>query len=640
VPDRLDAVNVLGGSMKQVLRHKARVAVLAVLVLAVVAFGAAAQATHGGSSGNGVGVVHSYHNDTSAPLRDLALLPAPPMSGEAHEGNMNPRIPHSHANAPDPVVQSRAAAPNMPSPILNFNGIPFPGVNCNCAPPDTNGEVGATQYVQMVNEGIQVFNKTTGVSLLGPISISSLWSGFGGLCENNGFGDPVVVYDQVANRWLVSQFAGLLPITDECIAVSTTNDATGTWNRYGFHLGSNFFDYPKIAVWPDAYYMAMNVFNASGTAFLGPQAFAFDRTAMIAGNPATFQTPGITGGANEETFLPADLDGSTLPPAGAPNTFVEWPGGTSGNNYKIRHFDVDFANPQNTTFTQVATVPAAPFTALCPTTRNCIPQPNTGTKVDAIADRLMFRLAYRNFGDHEAVVGNYTVDAGAGRAGVRWFELRNVTNGPVTKQQESTYAPNDGVHRWMGSAAMDHDGNLAVGFSASNATNVFPSLRYAGRLATDPVNTLGQGEAILFPGRGSQSDTVNRWGDYSDLTIDPSDDCTFFYTNEFYPAGVSSFNWRTRIGSFRFSQCGGGGNTGTLQGTVTDSVTSAPISGVTVKAGTTSTTTNAAGFYSMTLAPATYSVQFGKQGFVRKTINNVVVNANQTTTLNTTLTPQ
>jgi hypothetical protein len=154
------------------------------------------------------------------------------------------------------------------------------------------------------------------------------------------------------------------------------------------------------------------------------------------------------------------------------------------------------------------------------------------------------------------------------------------------------------------------------------------------------VNTLGQGEAILFPGRGSQSDTVNRWGDYSDLTIDPSDDCTFFYTNEFYPAGVSSFNWRTRIGSFRFSQCGGGGNTGTLQGTVTDSVTSAPISGATVKAGTTSTTTNAAGFYSMTLAPATYSVQFGKLGFVRKTINNVVVNANQTTTLNTTLTPQ
>jgi hypothetical protein len=291
-----------------------------------------------------------------------------------------------------------------------------------------------------------------------------------------------------------------------------------------------------------------------GTTFLGPQPFAFNRSAMLAGNPATVITTGITGGSSEESYLPSDLDGSTQPPAGAPNSFVEWPGGNSRNNYKIWHFHVNFGAPSSSTFTRFATVPAAGFTELCPTTRSCVPQPNTTSRLDAIADRLMFRLAYRNFGDHESVVGNYTVNAGSGRAGVRWFELRNVTNGPVTKQQESSYAPADGISRWMGSAAMDKLGDLAVGFSASSSS-VFPSLRYAGRLAGDPLNALSQGEATLFAGLGSQTGTSSRWGDYSDLTVDPGDGCTFWYTNEYYPSGVSQFNWRTRIGKFKFSQC-------------------------------------------------------------------------------------
>ena len=214
----------------------------------------------------------------------------------------------------------------MPATILNFDGIPFPGVGCNCAPPDTNGAVGLTQYVQMVNEGYQVFNKTTGASVLGPLGITSIWSGFGGVCQTNGRGDPVVLYDHLANRWLISQFAGSPVPTDECIAISTTSDATGTYNRYAFHLGSNFFDYPHLGVWPDGYYMSMNVFNAAGTAFLGPQAFAFDRAKMLAGLPATFVTPGITGGASEPSFLPSDLDGSILPTAGVGNPFVSFPG--------------------------------------------------------------------------------------------------------------------------------------------------------------------------------------------------------------------------------------------------------------------------------------------------------------------------
>jgi hypothetical protein len=520
-------------------------------------FSASALAQGEGKSqaSGGLKVVASYHNDTSPPLRDMLVWP--PQSRPEHEANENPKIPFHHADSTDLVIQRQSVsmlsllAPNIPKTLLNFNGIPFPGVGCNCAPPDTNGAVGNTQYVQIVNEGYQVFDKTTGNSVLGPNSISSIWTGFGGVCEVGGSGDPIVLYDHLANRWIISQFASHIgsPPTDECVAISTTSDATGTYNRYGFHLGSNFFDYPKLSVWPDAYYMSMNVFNSAGTVYLGPQPFAFNRSKMLAGMPATFISPVGPLGSNIDPFLPADLDGSTLPPAGAPNSFVGFPG---NGKYTTYHFHVDFATPANSTFTIFAKPAAAGFTQICPNTRACVPQKDVpgSSRLDAIGDRLMFRLAYRNFGDHESVVSNYTVSAG-GVAGVRWFELRNVTSGPVTVFQESTYQP-DQTWRWMGSAAMDKRGNLAIGFSASSAS-IFPQIRYAGRKVADPLNTLAQGEAHLFNGSGSQKDTVNRWGDYSALSIDPVDDRTFWYTNEYYDV-TSSFNWRTRIGNFKFGR--------------------------------------------------------------------------------------
>ena len=504
---------------------------------------------------NEVIVGASVHNDTSPPLRDMKQEKVAKKA--EREANENPKVPASlkHKDSPDTAVQSAGSAAafaglNMPSPLLNFDGVPFPGVACNCAPPDTNGEPGATQYVQIVNEGYQVFNKTTGASQLGPAGITTLWSGFGGVCQSNGAGDPVVLYDQIANRWVITQFAGSGVPTDECIAVSTTSDATGSYNRYDFHLGTNFFDYPHLSVWPDAYYMSMNVFNSSGTAFLGPQPFAFDRAKMLAGLPATFVSTGITGGPGEDVYLPGDLDGSILPTAGAPASFVEFP---STGAYRVFHFHVDFATPANSTFTLFSSPAAAGFTLLCSTTRSCVPQAGTTNRVDGIGDRLMFRLAYRNFGDHEAVVGNYSVSSG-GVSGVRWFELRNVTAGPVTVFQESTYQP-DTTWRWMGSAAMDQQGNLAVGYSASSAS-INPQIRYAGRLFTDPLNMLTQGETTLFAGAGSQTGSLNRWGDYSAMTIDPVDDCTFWYTQEYIPSN-GSFNWRTRIGSFKFPGCGG-----------------------------------------------------------------------------------
>jgi hypothetical protein len=194
-----------------------------------------------------------------------------------------------------------------------------------------------------------------------------------------------------------------------------------------------------------------------------------------------------------------------------------------------------------------------------------VPQLGSTDGLDGIGDRLMFRLAYRNFGSSESVVGNFSVLSG-GVSGIRWFELRNVTSGPVTVFQESTYQPN-GDWRWMGSVAQDQQGNLALGFSASSAT-IFPQIRYAGRLVSDPVNTLAQGEAHLFDGTGSQLDTFNRWGDYSAMSIDPVDDCTFWYTQEYYST-TDSFNWRTRIGNFKFAQCASLTPTPTPTGTST-----------------------------------------------------------------------
>jgi len=492
----------------------------------------------------------SVRNDVSRPLR---AMPPKPFSRQAveRESNPNPRPVVSHRPyRPDGARQTRSFAPNMPTPTLNFDGIVAPGVSCFCAPPDTNGEVGLTQYVQVVNTGFQVFDKATGTSLLGPLDINTVWSGFGGACAGPSMGDPVVVYDQLANRWVISQFAGLDPdvMTDECIAVSTGYDATGSWNRYDFHLGSDFFDYPKLGVWPDAYYMSMNVFDPSSGFYLGPQPFAFNRAAMLAGNPATFVTTTSVLDSSNDTIIPADLDGTTSPPAGAPAPFLM--SGTAAT-WKLWRFHVNFGAPATSTFTLGGTLAPGAYNVLCPNDQNCVPQKPPSQNLDALADRAMYRLAYRNFGGHESLVGNQTVDSG-GVGGIRWYEIDHATSGTPAFAQQSTYQP-DTTWRWMGSAAMDRDEDLAIGFSASDAT-INPQIRYAGRLAADAPGTLAQGEAHLLDGTGSQTGTHHRWGDYSDLTVDPLDDCTFWYTQEYYAVN-SAASWRTRIGDFAFPSC-------------------------------------------------------------------------------------
>ena len=405
--------------------------------------------------------------------------------------------------------------------------------------------------MQWVNLSFAVFNKNTGVMVYGPAAGNTLWTGFGGQCEVQNDGDPLVQYDQLANRWVMSQFAVSVAPFRQCVAVSTTSDATGTYNRYEFTYGNDLNDYGKLGVWPDAYYITYNMF-ANGATFSGSRVCALDRAAMIAGTAATQQCFHLNGIGS---VLPSDLDGPTLPPAGSPNYML-----TDANNaLTMWRFHVDWATPANTTLTGPVNIPVAAFSHPCPTTQRgaCVPQPGTNQKLESLADRLMYRLAYRNFGTHQSLVVNQAVKVGNNKkntkTGIRWYELRN-PNGPVTVHQQSTYSPGTGVDwRWMGSAAMDKQGNLAVGYSISNSTALRPTIRFAARDATDPLSTLSS-EVNLLTGTGSQLPNLARWGDYSTISVDPVDDCTMWYTNQ-YLSVSGTFNWHTRIANLQAGTC-------------------------------------------------------------------------------------
>ena len=495
-----------------------------------------------------------YH-DVSPPLREM-IKNAPPPSLEMHEAEPVRRLPPPPGLVPlleDPIRQF-TTIPLTPTVGLSFEGLGQGqyGFTITGAPPDTEGSVGATQYVQWVNTSFAVFNKSTGALVAGPTAGNTLWSGFGGGCQTNNDGDPIVLYDKLANRWVMSQFSVSTTPYLQCIAVSTTSDATGTWNRYSFQY-SNFDDYPKMGVWSDGYYETFNMFQG-GTTFVGSDACAYNRTAMLAGQSATqicFQQSSSVGG-----LLPSDIDGTTAPPAGSPNYMVYY--GT--NSLNLFKFHVDFVTPSNSTFTGPTVISVAAFNALCGG-GTCVPQPGTTNTVDSLADRLMYRLAYRNFGTHESLTVNHSV-AVSGSGGVRWYEIQNPSGTPTVAQQ-GTYAP-DSTYRWMGSVAMDKSGDLAVGYSKSSSS-VFPSIAFAGRVPTDPAGTL-EAETNVVSGTGSETAGLTRWGDYSAMTVDPTDDCTFWYTQEYIKTN-GTFNWSTRIANFKFPGCGGSGGTVTLSPT-------------------------------------------------------------------------
>ena len=492
--------------------------------------------------------------DVSGPVRDLDLVGLAPSADSDKEKKEKPLrlIPPGGPEAGiDTAVQTSVGPLVATTAGLGFAGVGNGdyGFSDQYAPPDTNGAVGATQYVQWVNTYFAVFDKASGEIAAGfPKAGNAIWQGFGP-CGANNDGDPIVQYDKAANRWVLTQFSVSTTPYLQCVAVSATSDATGPYYRYAFSYGTTQFnDYPKLAVWPDGYYVTYNIFN-NGSTFAGAKACAFDRANMLNGNAATQQCFQL--GSSYASLLPSDLDGSSLPPAGSPNFLVNF----GANSLRLWKFHADWASPVNTSFTGPTTIQVAPFVVACNGGGACIPQPNTRQKLDSLADRLMYRLAYRNFGDHESLVVNHSVAVGATKrsqvTSVRWYELRNPAGTPVVYQQ-GTLGTSDGIHRWMGSMAMDKQGNIALGYSASSST-LFPAIRYTGRLAGDPLNTM-QSESVIRAGSGSQLANLNRWGDYSSMAIDPVDDCTFWYTNE-YLKGNGTFNWSTWITSFKFPGC-------------------------------------------------------------------------------------
>ena len=473
----------------------------------------------------------------------------------------------------DPLLQLQQLQPSLlqsdpnplTDPIRDWDGMTRD--QTGWLPPDTVGDVGPNHYIQMVNSHFQIFDKE-GNSLAGWSAINSLWSGQGGLCDTQNRGDPIVLYDPLADRWMMSQFAFALaagnptPPYDQCIAISRTPDpVSGGWYLYDFQISAapdeGFNDYPKFGVWPDAYYMSVNWFLGQD----GVGLYAFDRNNMLGGHAATFQcfhceedSFGDPNNLEDEfSLLPSDLDGPP-PPGGSPNTFV---GMHQSDDDKLRYWDfqVDWSNPANTTLTGPTNISVTTFDrTLCGSAGACIDQPDIAQGLDEISSRLMWRLQYRNFGTHETLVTNHTVDVGSGQAGIRWYELRGGA-GSWSLYQEGTHSPDTDVHRWMGSIAMDKAGNMALGYSVSNDDDLYPSVRYAGRLDGDTAGTLQSEKPISNAiGTGSQPDVDiygrGRWGDYSSMNVDPADDCTFWYTQEYLEADG---DWRTRITSFKTS---------------------------------------------------------------------------------------
>ena len=487
-------------------------------------------------------------HDISPVLRALKPVVRPRMliaggrneSAEVRES----RSLNSQVNNPnlfrDPIAQTQTALRHALAAGLNFDGVT---ATLGRAVPDTNGAVGATQYFQWVNTDFEIFDKTTGASIYGPVDASTLWTGFAP-CNSTDDDDVVVEYDKMANVWVLEQHvAPTSGANYQCIAVSTTSDATGSYNRYVFSLPSNFPDYPKISVWPDAYYLTMNEESPGSGAALGAYVCALDRSSMIAGLPATSQCFQLSSSYN--SLLPADLDGSILPPAGSPNYLMN----LGLNSLNVWQFHVDWVNPANSTLSGPVNIPVAAFNNGCKASSNCVPQLGTSQLVDGIGDRLLFRLAYRHFADgHESLVANHTINATLPVA-VRWYELRSPGNGPYIFQQ-GTFAP-DVNNRWMGSIAMDQMGDIALGYSVSSAS-MYPAIRYTARMQGDPLNTM-EAETSIIEGSGSEVGS-NRWGDYSDMSIDPTDDCTFWFTSEYFAAS-GDYNWHTRIASFSFPSC-------------------------------------------------------------------------------------
>jgi hypothetical protein len=468
--------------------------------------------------------------------------------------------------------QTSANAPVSALAGANFEGpgVGMPGFNLTGAPPDTTLAVGPSHVIAWVNSMYAVMNKTG--TVLSLVNGNTLFAGVGGVCETTNRGDPILQYDRLADRWLLSQFAFAAGITApylQCIAVSTTNNPLGTYHRYAITFGSvspnGFNDYGKLGIFPDGYYTAYNVFGGSPAGGnTGVALCASDRVKMLAGDPTATTlcapTAFYAGGA---AFLPADMDGTTLPTTQAQgNIFMRY---STTQNLRIVKLKPNFVTStvtlgngfggDSSTFINVPT--GATQLPCNGTGGTCVAQPGTANTLDTLGSRLMYRLAYRNRGGVDSLIVTQSVDpdgAGARSSTLRWYEIRSPFSAAPTMFQNANYDPDGSSDRWMGSMAMDKLGNIMIGYSVANAAaGVKPSIRVAGRLRSDVRNRM-QGEKTLITGTGSQTGTLTRWGDYTTMQIDPADDCTFWFIGQYLVAD-GTFNWRTRIGSYKFNGC-------------------------------------------------------------------------------------
>jgi hypothetical protein len=541
--------------------------------------------------------------DVSRPLRDLAAEVAgqhKQVTQFATRGRP-PSIFDASFSGDGAVQDGPASSPaTIGSTQSNFEGLSnrdnFDIFGFRVNPPDPVGDVGPNHYVEMVNLTFAVYSKM-GTRILGPVDTGTLWADFPIEDCTDPSGDPVVLYDQTSDRWLLTQFTtrGLDPLTPtapfyNCVAVSQTSDPTGAYYRYAFITqpdledGGYFFpDYPKYGVWRDTYIMTTRDFGFDDR--YGISVYGLEKNKMVNGEPNAravqffLEDRVVPLNLIGDGLLPPDLDGSTKPKNDVPAPIVgtQDNGGGYGGTFdalNIWEFDVKWRSTPIASINLKTQLPVASFDSIFPcgvvpgsqppNARDCLPQPGVtdGSRyLDILSyrQRPTWRLAYRNKGSYESMVTNQSVEALPGVAGVRWYELRR-TGGTYSLHQQGTYAPTDGVHRWMGSAAADKNGSIALGYSVVNGTNVFPGIRYTGRLAGDPLGQMTLGEGTVINGTAAQTALNSRWGDYTSLNLDPVDDCTFWYVNEYYTvAGAASApngnGWQTRIASFKLPGC-------------------------------------------------------------------------------------
>lgn len=535
--------------------------------------------------------------------QDLRKLPyIPPRESEEQEERLKRHPETTGHGVTDPLLPYNPPSlpASMPSPVRDFDGIMAVTSGSNLIPPDTDGDVGPNHYIQSVNSSIQIFSKM-GATISGPTTFNSFFSALGASTpcgSNHNDGDGVVFYDHLANRWVVTDFA----FTSfsggpyyECIGVSKTSDpVAGGWWLYAMQIDSanNLGDYPKFGLWPDAWYFSVNLFAGAST-FTGVRVYALNRSAMINGSGApnpgavAFTVDAATLG-DAYSLVPATFRTGTSPPAGTPEYFLAinspFTAGTIQNQVFAWRFHVDFNSPALSTFglgtshTPNGSITVNNFVdAFASFGPNIIPQTPGSPMLDALGDRLMYPVVYQSLGGAESLWASHTVnnnENGTGPAAIRWYQF-NVTGStiPAMPAQQQTFNNSaDGLWRWMPSIAVDSQGNTSIGYNVSSFT-MDPAIRYAGRLGSDPLNTLSQGEAELIAAGGHQTDGSGRWGDYSALSIDPSDNCTFWHTNEYY-SETSGRGWNTRIGAFKFNSCGQA--CPTVTGTVSGGATICP----------------------------------------------------------------